>query len=116
MKLKPSTKHKIYDWDDIQERICELMKIDEKHFRNYHEVVGGEYKDLWHVWLDITYKITNDHACPFWFSEVEDNHVIERLTKQYGDWIVKFLDCLKEIKKEIVDEIGTDRVLIYYSW
>ena len=27
------------------------MGIDEELFRDYHKIVGGEYKDLWHAWL-----------------------------------------------------------------
>lgn len=27
------------------------MNIDEKYFRDYHEVIGGEYKELWHEWM-----------------------------------------------------------------
>lgn len=27
------------------------MNIEEKYFRNYHKLIGGEFKDLWHEWL-----------------------------------------------------------------
>lgn len=40
-----------FEWSDIQKAICNEMGIDEKDFRDYHRVVGGEYKDLWHIWL-----------------------------------------------------------------
>lgn len=51
MSLKPKTVVE-YDWFDIQQEICKRMGIEEKHFRRYHELVGGDYKDLWHVCLD----------------------------------------------------------------
>lgn len=37
----------VYQWSDIQAYMCEYLNITPKQFRNYHEVVGGEYKDLW---------------------------------------------------------------------
>lgn len=40
-----------FNWRDIQNEICKEMGIDEKYFRDYHRVVGGEYKDCWHIWL-----------------------------------------------------------------
>lgn len=42
----------VYDWNDIQDELCVLMGIDKKLFRDYHEVVGGECKDFWHVALE----------------------------------------------------------------
>ncbi len=35
----------------ISEQRCKEMGIDEELFRDYHKIVGGEYKDLWHAWL-----------------------------------------------------------------
>jgi hypothetical protein len=40
-----------YDWSDIKLEICKEMNIREEDFRDYHKVVGGPYKDLWHEWL-----------------------------------------------------------------
>ena len=41
----------IYDWFEIQEELCRIMGISKNDFRNYHDVVGGKYKDCWHVCL-----------------------------------------------------------------
>ena len=49
--IKP-TKIELYEWDDIVVELCLIMGISEDKFRSYHEVVGGEYKDLWHVCLE----------------------------------------------------------------
>jgi hypothetical protein len=49
MKSKTIT---FFDWSDIQTEICKEMGIEEKYFRDYHKVIGGEYKDLWHAWMD----------------------------------------------------------------
>ena len=40
-----------YDWFDIQKEICKEMGIEEQYFRDYHKLIGGEYKDLWHEWM-----------------------------------------------------------------
>ena len=47
-----SEKIDLYDWFEIQAKLCEVMGIDEDNFRGYHKVVGGEYKDFWHVCLE----------------------------------------------------------------
>lgn len=51
MELVPETVL-VYNWYDIQEKICDIIGIDFDKFRNYHEIVGGSYKDLWHVCLE----------------------------------------------------------------
>lgn len=43
---------KIYDWFDIQAELCRIMGIPEDMFRDYHKIVGGQYKDFWHVCLE----------------------------------------------------------------
>ena len=48
----------IYDWRDIRRELCRIMGIAEDKFRDYHEIVGGEYKDFWHVCMDT---IVPDH-------------------------------------------------------
>ena len=42
----------VYEWDEIEAMLCQEMQIDPKYFRDYHELVGGEYKDFWHVALE----------------------------------------------------------------
>ena len=39
-----------YDWDDVERFICDELDIVPAQFRVYHAVVGGDHKDLWHVW------------------------------------------------------------------
>jgi len=41
-----------FEWSDIQKAICVEMGIEPKYFRDYHELIGGKYKDLWHAWLE----------------------------------------------------------------
>ena len=60
-----------FDWFDIQSEICKEMGIEEQYFRDYHKVVGGEYKDLWHEWLhyfqtDVTNDIIVENDSTYW--------------------------------------------------
>ena len=41
----------VYDWFDIKNELCKIMDIPENAFRDYHKIVGGDYKDFWHVCL-----------------------------------------------------------------
>lgn len=58
----------LYDWDDIQTAMCEIIGIDKDMFRDYHKVVGGEYKDFWHVCLEqfIPDNMSNDSIEMMW--------------------------------------------------
>ena len=59
MKIK-SAKYVSFH-EDVEPRLCEIMEIDIKYFRRYHELqdpegfeenfISRKYFDLWHVWL-----------------------------------------------------------------
>lgn len=51
MIIKPE-KMDVYNWNDIVKELCHIMNIPEDKFRDYHEIVGGQYKDFWHVCLE----------------------------------------------------------------
>ena len=56
-----STKIDLYDWHfDIVPELCRIMESSEDRFRDYHELVGGEYKDFWHVCIET---IVPDNMC-----------------------------------------------------
>lgn len=52
MTIKPKIVE-MYDWSDIEKELCRIMDIPTDMFRDYHKVVGGKYKDFWHVCLEI---------------------------------------------------------------
>jgi trans-2-enoyl-CoA reductase len=54
-----------FDWSDIQKEICKEMGIEEQYFRDYHKLVGGEYKDLWHEWLEYFDSVPNNDTIVF---------------------------------------------------
>ncbi len=47
----PSETIRVFNWFDIQKEICKEMNIDHEYFRDYHKLIGGKYKDLWHEWM-----------------------------------------------------------------
>lgn len=82
---------KFFDWSDIQTEICKEMGIDEENFRDYHKVIGGEYKDLWHAWL--TYfesEITNGDIKHTVMGEITDCK-IEWVKSDGKDWLEPFV-------------------------
>jgi hypothetical protein len=99
-----------YDWSDIQKEICKEMGIEEEHFRDYHKVVGGEYKDCWHIWLEYFQEdITN--------GTIVHNDCDERMDiklewiKEEGDeWATPFVEAVYRVW----DKFGIEN--IKYTW
>lgn len=95
----------VYYWDDVQNELCRLMGIDPKFFRDYHKLVGGDYKDLWHVWLKLNYDdISNDSCKEFRSYKIEED--------PEEDWQIPFYDAIDKL----LEELQTDSIMIYYSW
>jgi hypothetical protein len=98
------------DWLDIQKEICKEMGIEEKFFRYYHKVVGGEYKDLWHIWLEyFDSEVTNDTIV---FNDCDERMdiKIEWITEEGDEWAIPFVEAVYKIWDKF--EIG----YIKYSW
>lgn len=103
-----------YDWfDDIQPALAKYMNIDENYFRDYHLVVGGTYKDFWHVMLDIIELRGND-SFEYLFWEPDDEEGKEKLREKFGSWIDPLLIALNQLKRDYdQDDKG---ILIWFSW
>ncbi len=100
-----------YDWNDIQEFLSAKMNIDNKNFRDYHNIVGGAYKDFWHVWLDIVYNdVQNDSYKKYWFDMILDKK--SETIEQYGEWVSVLFDAFESLQKEVDDE----KITILYCW
>lgn len=124
---------------DIEPQLCEYMGIDPKHFRAYHNVVGGEYKDFWHELLDIhdTENIRNDSFFRMW-SDIQskedigtsykivdkylqsDQYAKSDNARMYGiyrrwmekrDWVKPLYDALDKLHYEYGEEI-----YVWISW
>lgn len=99
-----------YDWDDIERFICNELNIVPAQFHDYHEVVGGDYKDLWHVWSTIHYDdIKNGMHTKLYLDDID--FLMKRIIKKFGDWV----ECLRPILVKLRAEIG-ESAMIYYHW
>lgn len=100
-----------YQFDDVQKYICVELGIEMNQFRDYHKVVGGKYKDFWHVWLDLHYgEITNGSYVSLWFDCIPDR--LKELESQYGDWILVLVPVLEKLEQEV----DSDSIIIHYWW
>lgn len=102
---------KVYSWREIQKEICSKMGIDEKYFRDLHKLIGGDYKDLWHIWLNnIDPELSNDTISQVWIDEelrIDD----EKWKDDEGkNWLNAFFEAVKQVFDE------NDIVWVHYSW
>jgi hypothetical protein len=98
-----------HNWSDIQRAICEEMGMDESYFRNYHKIDGGEYKDLWIIWLDYFDDVKNDTIVTNDLGEMLEIKV-EWLTEEGKEWAVPFVEAVYKVW----DKYGIEN--IKYSW
>ena len=87
-----------FDWTDIKSEICKEMHIEEKYFRDYHNLIGGEYKDLWHEWLR-------------YFDEELSNDIIKNV--EMGERIDCKIEWIKSDKKDWLEPFV---IAIYKIW
>ena len=100
-----------YDFNDIEKFICKELEIEQKFFRDYHEIIGGSYKDFWHVWLSLNYdEIENGSYKELYFDTIYDR--LSELKESYGEWIMVLEPVLKKIEKQVDD----DYITISYYW
>ena len=113
----------LYDWNDIEKEICKVMGIAEDCFRDYHKVVGGEYKDLWHVALDLIIpdNLSNDtivYLRPFDYKLIIDyseGSVLMNYVKGYGEWVIPFIEAYQKVILELNGN-SDNSVVVEFSW
>lgn len=107
-----------YDWTDIREYLCEQLNISVNQFMSYHDVVGGESKNLWHVWLWIVDdQVINGCIMPFYLLYGDDDsmeYFKRKLVEQFGKWALDIVGPLESLSKEI--GLPDTNVWIHYSW
>lgn len=112
----------VYNWFDIEKEICKEMGIQENQFRKYHEVVGGDYKDLWHVCIDmvIPEQFSNDTIVRFYKNDepFELNPEIDwgwnKYIKKKGDWVIPFIKAQEKVFSEL--NANHDDFYVEFSW
>ena len=108
------TETKVYDWDSLQAAICEVMGIQEEAFRDYHKVVGGDYKDLWHVALDtiIPNQMSNDTIVTMY--PIEDQIDDDSFWLADRSWAKPMLEAYGKLMKEL--DPNHDGIKVRFSW
>ena len=100
----------VFDWFDIQKEICKEMGIDEELFRDYHKVIGGDYKDLWHEWMNYFQgEVRNDTIVQNDLGEIIENK-IEWVIEDNKEWLVPFLEAVYKVWH------NNNIEYIQYSW
>jgi hypothetical protein len=100
----------VFDWSDIKSEICKEMGIKENLFRDYHNVIGGDYKDLWHEWLNyFNSELTNDSIQSVDLGESAECK-IEWVKEDGKDWLEPFINAVYKVWED--NEIE----YVSYSW
>jgi hypothetical protein len=99
----------VFNWLDIQREICKDMGIDEKYFRDYHKIIGGDYKDLWHEWMEYFDEVYNDTIRHNDLSDSMESK-LEWVKDDGKDWLEPFITSIYKIW----DKYGIEYVK--YSW
>lgn len=113
----------LYDWNDIEKEICKVMGIAEEYFRDYHKVVGGYYKDLWHVALDLIIpdNLSNDtivYLHPFDYKltiDYSEGSVLMNYVKEYGEWVIPFIEAYQKVILGL-NANSDNGVVVEFSW
>ena len=113
----------LYDWNDIEKEICKVMGIAEECFRDYHKVVGGDYKDLWHVALDLVIpdNLRNDtivYLHPFDYKltiDYSEGSVLMNYVKEHGEWVIPFIEAYQKVILAL-NENSDNGVYVRFSW
>lgn len=106
---------KIYLWQDVKATICSAMSIRTEDFRDYHLVVGGHYKDIWHLWHDLVNSDIEFDGVREIDLDVLHHNLINpdsRIRQKYGNWV---LDLALPIAK-IRQELNQSNMLIRYNF
>lgn len=96
-----------YLWDDIEQFFCDQLKIKPSQFRDYHEVIGGEHKDLWHVWSTLNCSdIRNDSYITHWEAVLNWDQAEE----EYGEWVKSLAPIITQLFE------SQPKIIVFYSW
>jgi hypothetical protein len=105
----------IYDWFDIQNAICDRMGIGHEYFRDYHKIVGGDYKDLWHLALDKVvpqFMANGTIVTMYALEDWPDNQ--EWYLTEHGNWAAPFFDAYNQTMQSIDPDFRG--VLVEFCW
>jgi len=93
----------IYQWEDVQKELCDIMDISYDNFEEYQNVVGGEYKSLWLSWVRIV-DVSMGAIQRVYFDTFNEEYCKE--------WEIYFIRAIKKLQEQLN---GVDHILIEYS-
>ena len=102
---------KVFKWSDIQQEICKEMGIKSKDFRKYHDVIGGDYKNLWHEWMN--YFSSHVYNNVIIYEEPNSLHMwhfTNWVKKDEKEWLVPFIEAVYVVWEKYKIEY------VEYSW
>jgi hypothetical protein len=85
-----------FEWIDIKSEICKEMGIDNKYFRDYHKLIGGEYKDLWHEWMNYFDQVTKDTIVRNDLGECMGSK-LEWIKEDNKEWLEPFVKAVYKV-------------------
>jgi hypothetical protein len=105
----------VFEGKDFERAVCEKMGIPQEKFRDYHEIVGGDFKDLWLVILELENgQINNGQLVNVseWVYFWEDS--VRKLETAYGkdQWWHPFLAAVDQM----VDDNDGEDLMIHFWW
>jgi hypothetical protein len=112
----------IVNFEELRTELCKEMGIDEKYFRDYHDLVGGEYKDFWHVWLwwfcDEGGKLNDTIQPTYYAGEIWDEEYETWLLEELGTKGYEWALPMFKAAYKIFEEHGGPytRINIKYKW
>ncbi len=87
---------KYFEWKDIQKQICIEMDINEEYFRDYHKLIGGDYKDLWNEWMNYFDEVTNDTIKYNDLDECMESK-LEGIMEDGKEWLESFVKAVYKV-------------------
>lgn len=113
--------------EGFMHELCDAMNIKPEQFRSYHEVVGGDYKDLWHLWLWYVgvHTVLNGHYSTFYWTDTYGDAEREQLKESWEldnprkareegvDWIIDLFDAIEEV---MYNRLEKNEIVIYHYW
>ncbi len=101
-----------YEWDDIEFFLCAHLGIPDDKFRDYHDLVGGKYKDWWHVWITLNYDNVSNDSFIAVYKDMILSSLVNDAVEEYGDWVLH----LKEPLEQLFKTVGEDKIYVHYCW
>lgn len=100
----------VYSWDSIKLAMCEVLGISENDFRDYHNVIGGDYKDCWHV-------VVSD----IFYDDIENDTIVDAFTAdiEFSDddkWKEAVINAWNQVIEHINKSNNTNSVKIAFDW